>query len=108
MVNIRSGRLLRLKYQRIQLLKALKTEIPTLIGKEVQFRDIDHAEARHYWQSGEPVDKAGSYGIQGLGALFVERLSGSYSGVVGLPVFETAALLRDARIPFPGLRSADQ
>ncbi|MEJ2275199.1 MAG: Maf family protein, partial [Woeseiaceae bacterium] len=49
-----------------------------------------------YWQSGEPRDKAGAYGIQGLGGLFVERIEGSYSGVVGLPVFETAALLAEA------------
>ncbi|MGB5830550.1 MAG: Maf family protein, partial [Thiohalocapsa sp.] len=46
-----------------------------------------------YWSSGEPRDKAGAYAIQGLGALFVERIAGSYSGVVGLPLFETAALL---------------
>ena len=54
--------------------------------------------ARAYWQSGESGDKAGAYAIQGKGGLFVESLSGSYSGVVGLPVFETAALLRWAGI----------
>ena len=61
---------------------------------EVVFRDIDPAEAAVYWQSGEPQDKAGGYAIQGLGGLFVRELRGSYSGVVGLPVFETAQLLR--------------
>ena len=61
---------------------------------EVVFRDIDPAEAAVYWQSGEPLDKAGGYAIQGLGGLFVRELRGSYSGVVGLPVFETAQLLR--------------
>ena len=63
---------------------------------EVRFREIRPDEARAYWQSGEPRDKAGAYAIQGLGAVFVESISGSYSGVVGLPVFETAVLLQRA------------
>ena len=62
----------------------------------VYFREISSDEALAYWQSGEPRDKAGAYAIQGLGGVFVERLEGSYSGVVGLPVFETVALLREA------------
>jgi septum formation protein len=61
---------------------------------EVRFRDIGRDEARAYWQSGEPAGKAGAYAIQGLGGIFAESLHGSYSGVVGLPVFETAQLLR--------------
>ncbi|MDX1480588.1 MAG: Maf family protein [Woeseiaceae bacterium] len=65
----------------------------------VTFRDIDPEEARHYWHSGEPVDKAGGYAIQGLGGVFVAAIAGSYSGVVGLPVYETAALLAHAGIP---------
>ena len=60
---------------------------------DVYFREISRDEALAYWQSGEPCDKAGAYAIQGLGGVFVERIVGSYSGVVGLPVFETAALL---------------
>lgn len=60
----------------------------------VQFRAITLDEARDYWASGEPVDKAGGYAIQGRGAVFVERLEGSYSGVMGLPLFETAELLQ--------------
>jgi septum formation protein len=63
---------------------------------EVQFREISPDEALAYWQSGEPRDKAGAYAIQGKGGVFVAAISGSYSGVVGLPVFETAGLLRDA------------
>jgi septum formation protein len=63
---------------------------------EVRFREISPDEALAYWQSGEPRDKAGAYAIQGRGGLFVAAISGSYSGVVGLPVFETACLLRDA------------
>ena len=47
-----------------------------------------------YWETGEPQDKAGGYGIQGKGALFVEKIDGSYSNVVGLPLTETAQLLR--------------
>ena len=64
----------------------------------VQFRDISPDEARRYWHSGEPVDKAGSYAIQGLAGAFVESISGSYSGVVGLPVYETVQLLEAAGI----------
>ena len=60
---------------------------------EVTFKDLEPAEIEHYVATGEPADKAGAYGIQGLGAVFVSRLEGSYSGVMGLPLFETAALL---------------
>jgi len=66
---------------------------------EVTFRSIDAAEAFAYWDTGEPCDKAGGYAIQGFGASFVQHLSGSFSGVMGLPLFETAALLREARVP---------
>ncbi|MDE2337872.1 MAG: septum formation inhibitor Maf [Gammaproteobacteria bacterium] len=64
----------------------------------VRLRDLTLAEREAYWQSGEPRDKAGGYAIQGYGAVFVESLSGSYSGVVGLPLAETAELLRAAGI----------
>ena len=63
---------------------------------EVTFRSIAAAEARAYWETGEPSDKAGAYAIQGRGAIFITDLRGSYSGVMGLPLFETAELLRDA------------
>lgn len=63
---------------------------------EVRFRDLDADEAHRYWQTGEPRDKAGAYAIQGRGGVFVEAIIGSYSGVVGLPVFETAVLLKEA------------
>lgn len=63
---------------------------------EVRFREISPDEALAYWQSGEPRDKAGAYAIQGKGGVFVAAIAGSYSGVVGLPVFETAGLLREA------------
>lgn len=67
-----------------------------LSATDVYFRELTDREAHAYWQSGEPRDKAGAYAIQGLGGAFVERIEGSYSGVVGLPVFETLQLLRQA------------
>lgn len=70
-----------------------------LTDTEIRFRDIDPDEALAYWQSGEPEGKAGSYAIQGLGGVFVQSLVGSYSGVVGLPVYETTELLSKAGIP---------
>jgi septum formation protein len=78
---------------------ALKTPTETrsvLSTTEVQFREIGRDEAIRYWQSGEPCDKAGAYGIQGLGGIFVKAIEGSYSGVMGLPVFETIELLKSA------------
>jgi len=63
---------------------------------EVQFREIRPDEARAYWHSGEPRDKAGAYAIQGVGGVFVQSITGSYSGVVGLPAFETVQLLSNA------------
>lgn len=59
----------------------------------VTFRHLTASEMLAYWQTGEPQDKAGAYAIQGLGGAFVTALSGSFSGVVGLPVFETTQLL---------------
>ena len=64
----------------------------------VWFREIGLDERRWYCASGEPLDKAGAYAIQGRAAIFVSRLDGSYSGVMGLPLFETASLLREAGI----------
>ena len=69
-----------------------------LVTSWVRFRRIDRAEAEAYWASGEPCDKAGGYAIQGWGAVFVAELRGSYSGVVGLPLCETARLLDEAGI----------
>ncbi len=63
------------------------------IVTQVSFRSISDVEIEQYWRTGEPVDKAGSYAIQGLGALFVTHMSGSYSAVVGLPLYETSQLL---------------
>lgn len=64
----------------------------------VTLRALEGEEIRRYCATGEPYDKAGGYAIQGLAAVFVERIEGSYSGVMGLPLFETARLLRQAGI----------
>jgi septum formation protein len=66
---------------------------------EVRFRPLAPEECAAYWETGEPHDKAGGYAIQGRGAVFIEWLSGSYSGVMGLPLFETAELLQAAGVP---------
>jgi nucleoside triphosphate pyrophosphatase len=71
-----------------------------LSESEVRFRATTAAERQAYCRTGEPFDKAGGYGIQGHAAVFVEELKGSYSGVVGLPLFETAALLARCGIGF--------
>jgi septum formation protein len=69
-----------------------------LSSSEVEFRALTEAECRAYWQSGEPRDKAGAYAIQGRAAVFVRAIRGSYTGIVGLPLFETAALLSEAGV----------
>ena|SRR5690606_15935544 len=61
----------------------------------VGFADISAAAIAAYWETGEPADKAGAYGIQGHAAAFIHHVSGSYSGVVGLPLFETVAMLAE-------------
>ena len=70
-----------------------------VVASRVRFRPLRAGEAEAYWATGEPCDKAGSYGIQGLAAVFVSQLEGSYSAVVGLPLCETAQLLGEFGIP---------
>ncbi len=65
-----------------------------LSASDVRFRDLEPREIRHYVQSGEPMDKAGAYGIQGRAAMFIAEIRGSHSGIVGLPLCETVQLLR--------------
>ncbi len=65
----------------------------TLSVTEVNFRKIELKEIKAYWETAEPQGKAGAYAIQGLGSIFVESIKGSFSGVVGLPLFETVELL---------------
>jgi len=73
----------------------LDTRIETALSiSEVRFATLSDADIRRYVDSGEPMDKAGAYGIQGRAGIFVEHLAGSYTGVMGLPLHETAVLLR--------------
>jgi septum formation protein len=72
-----------------------------IISTDVTFKTLSIEEIQRYWQSGEPQDKAGSYGIQGIGGQFVTQINGSYSAVVGLPLYETAKLLAELDYPTP-------
>jgi len=65
---------------------------------EVTFAPLTRADCDRYWATGEPADKAGGYAVQGLGALFISHLSGSYTGIMGLPLYETGTLLARAGI----------
>ena len=73
---------------------------------DVRFKELSVQEIAAYIASGEPLDKAGAYGIQGIGGVFVAHLSGSFSGVMGLPVFETVQLLRQLGSPVPPFAGA--
>jgi len=83
---------------------AIVSDDERVISSETRvfFRAITEYEAECYWQTGEPADKAGGYAIQGLGAAFIERIDGSYSGVMGLPLFETGTLLEEFGIQVLG------
>jgi septum formation protein len=76
-----------------------------VVRTAVRFRAIEEAEIRWYVATGEPLDKAGAYAIQGSGGAFVEAIFGSWSNVVGLPLAETLAALRRAGLPLPWERS---
>ncbi len=71
-----------------------------LVTSLVTFRTISDDEAKRYWLTGEPCDKAGGYGIQGFGGVFVTHLEGSYSAVMGLPVAQTQQLLGQLGLPY--------
>jgi septum formation protein len=73
--------------------------IATLVETQVQFKPLSLGEIKRYWSTGEPCDKAGSYAIQGIGGQFVTTINGSYSAVVGLPLYETVELLNQAGLP---------
>ena len=92
------GRLLRGRGHRVMTALALvhgPHRFIRLSISEVFMADFPESQWRAYWQSGEPADKAGGYAIQGLGAVFVERMAGSCGGVIGLPLRETAQLLAE-------------
>lgn len=79
-------------YSAVAVVQGARVETRLSVTR-VRFGSVTPAAAAAYWDSGEPADKAGAYGIQGLGAQFVREIQGSYSGVVGLPLFETVELL---------------
>ena len=96
--------LLRLSGQTHQVVTAVAVMSPVAtdllcVTTEVTFADLSETVCADYWRTGEPQDKAGGYAIQGLGALFVKHIHGSYSNVVGLPLYETAELLNKHGIP---------
>ncbi|MFT7294761.1 MAG: septum formation protein [Pseudohongiellaceae bacterium] len=70
----------------------------SVVRTTVNFRAISAAETQRYWETGEPVGKAGAYAIQGFGSAFVESIEGSFSNVVGLPLFETAQYLEEFNV----------
>ena len=78
-----------------------RTHHELLNQSKVWFRKISDKEIEAYWSTGEPADKAGGYGIQGYGAIFIEKMEGSYSGIMGLPLYETGMALRQAGITIP-------
>lgn len=79
---------------------ALRDQVETQISvSSVWFRELSDADIRRYCATGEPLDKAGAYGIQGRAGAFVTRIAGSYSGIMGLPLAETAELLERFEIP---------
>jgi len=69
-----------------------------LSTSEVEFTELNLQQIEEYWETGEPADKAGAYGIQGRAAKFIKNIRGSYSGIMGLPLFETAELLKASGI----------
>ena len=80
-----------------------RTKIARAVLTEVRFKPFNRAWARAYARTGEPLDKAGGYGIQGRGGVLVESLSGSYSNVVGLPVAEVVSLLSEYEVVVPAV-----
>ena len=84
----------------VALTRAARAQGLRVSSSAVRFRTLTRAECLAYWRTGEGRDKAGGYAIQGGAAAFVEHLCGSYSGVMGLPLFETAELLLEAGVPY--------
>ena len=84
----------------VSVVKANKSKT-LLVSTSVEFKTLSASEIQQYWYTGEPRDKAGAYGIQGIGGQFVKHIVGSYSAVVGLPLFETTQLLTEFGFPNP-------
>lgn len=78
--------------------KSLETAHMRVSVSKVHFKDLTQAEIEKYCHTDEPYDKAGGYGIQGLAGVFIDRIEGSFTGIMGLPLFETAELLKEEGI----------
>lgn len=92
----------------VALIGAGGYERSRLSVSRVRFRTLNINEIERYWESGEPADKAGAYAIQGRAAAFIEHMEGSYSGVMGLPLFETAGLLEEYNQSHPSEQGTGQ
>ncbi|MBX2838087.1 MAG: Maf family protein [Gammaproteobacteria bacterium] len=79
-----------------------------VVQTQVTMGEISSMDALRYWQSGEPAGKAGAYAIQGLGAAFVQDVTGSYSNVVGLPLYDTVQMLAELDFDVFKVRSANE
>lgn len=93
MLQLLSGRVHQV-FTAVALVQGIYTK-SVLVKTEVSFKNLSEREISDYWQSGEPVDKAGGYAIQGVAGKFISNISGSYSAVVGLPLFETSELISE-------------
>lgn len=93
MLQLLSGRVHQV-FTAVALVQGIYTK-SVLVKTEVSFKNLSEQEISDYWQSGEPVDKAGGYAIQGVAGKFISNISGSYSAVVGLPLFETSELISE-------------
>lgn len=101
MLSLLSGRMHQVRTAYCVCCRREQKKVVRSVLTEVRFRLFDSAWARAYASTGEPMDKAGGYGIQGRGGVLVESLSGSYSNVVGLPLAEVVALLSEHNVVVP-------
>ena len=77
--------------------QAARKILSTVVRTQVEFQRLSDAEMEKYWATGEPIGKAGAYAIQGIGAQYIPQIRGSYSNVVGLPLYETVQLLESIK-----------
>ncbi len=103
MLSLLSGRMHQVRTAYCVCCREQREKIVRSVLTEVRFKSFDPAWARAYACTGEPMDKAGGYGIQGRGGVLVESLSGSYTSVVGLPLAEVVALLAEHKVVVPAL-----
>lgn len=94
-------------YTAVAMVNTDGMEATRLSVSSVTFRAAGRDELEAYWETGEPADKAGAYAIQGRGAVFIQHLEGSYSGVMGLPLFETGQVLRQFGVKIFDRRRGD-